>query len=80
MRVVEDTLGPEHLGRYLRFMWAEYIRTRAAPPLLRATDSLALAKHRIPRWTAEQIAEILALKHLNAPTNSPDRAMRRLGG
>jgi ABC-2 type transport system permease protein len=46
MRVVEDTLGPEHLRRYLRFMREEYRtpRTRAAPPLLRATDSFAYSR------------------------------------
>jgi hypothetical protein len=43
--VVEDTLGPEHLRRYLRFMRAENeTPTRAAPPLLRATGSFAFSR------------------------------------
>jgi hypothetical protein len=44
MRVVEDTLGPENLSRYLHVMRADYTRMRAAPPLLRATDSLAFSR------------------------------------
>jgi ABC-2 type transport system permease protein len=44
MRVVEDTLGPEHLSRYLYGMRADYARMRAAPPLLRATDSFAFSR------------------------------------
>ena len=46
MRVVEETLGPEHLRRYLLFMREEFSapRTRAAPPLLRATDSFAYSR------------------------------------
>ena len=47
MRVVEETLlGPAHLRRYLLSMRAR-IRprcTRAAPPLLRATDSFSYAR------------------------------------
>ena len=41
MQVVEETLGHEHLRRYLSQLRAEYEipRTRAAAPLLRATDS-----------------------------------------
>jgi ABC-2 type transport system permease protein len=43
MQLVENALGPEHLRRYVLFMREEYRnpRTRAAPPLLRATDSFA---------------------------------------
>ncbi len=44
MRVVEETLGPEHLHRYLLLMRSDYIPTRAAPPLLRATNSLAFSR------------------------------------
>ena len=46
MRVVEETLGPEHLRRYLLSMREEFSppRTRAAPPLLRATDSFACSR------------------------------------
>lgn len=46
MRVVEDTLGSEHLRRYLGVMRDEFgpPRTRAAPPLLRATDSYAFSR------------------------------------
>jgi ABC-2 type transport system permease protein len=46
MRVVEDALGAEHLTRYLSAMRAEFgaPHTRAAPPLLRATDSFAFAR------------------------------------
>src|SRR4029077_18077697 len=46
MRVVEETLGPEHLRRYL-FSLREGLgppRTRAAPPLLRATDSFSYSR------------------------------------
>ena len=41
MRLIEQTLGTEHLRRYLRFLRLEYARPRspAMPPLLRATDS-----------------------------------------
>ena len=40
MRVVEETLGPEYLRRYLLSLRKGFgpPRTRAAPPLLRATD------------------------------------------
>jgi ABC-type transport system involved in multi-copper enzyme maturation permease subunit len=44
MRLVENTLGPEYLTRYLHVMRADYTRMRAAPPLLRATDSLAFSR------------------------------------
>lgn len=46
MRVVEETLGPEHLRRYLLSMREGFgpPRTRAAPPLLRATDSFAYSR------------------------------------
>jgi len=45
MRVVEETLGPEHLQRYLRFMRVEgAFRPRAARPLLRATESFAFSR------------------------------------
>ena len=46
MRVVEETLGPEHLRRYLLSMREGFSppRTRAAPPLLRATDSFSYAR------------------------------------
>jgi ABC-2 type transport system permease protein len=46
MRVVEDTLGPDRLGRYLLIMREQYgtPSTRAAPPLLRATDSFAYSR------------------------------------
>jgi len=46
MRVVEDTLGPDHLRRYLGVLREQYRmpRTRAAPPLLRATDSFAVSR------------------------------------
>jgi hypothetical protein len=47
MRVVEETLGPEPLQRYLRVMRGEYAdtpRSRAAPPLLRATDAFAFSR------------------------------------
>jgi hypothetical protein len=43
MQVVEEALGPEHLRRYLQFMRWEY-RTRAAPPLLRATDGFDFSR------------------------------------
>jgi hypothetical protein len=46
MRVVEETLGPEQLRRYLRFMRFENAppHSRAAQPLLRATDSFAFSR------------------------------------
>jgi ABC-2 type transport system permease protein len=44
MRVVEETLGPEQLRQYLQFMRREEPRARAAPPLLRATDSFAYSR------------------------------------
>ena len=46
MRVVEETLGPEHLRRYLHSMQEEFgvPRARAAPPLLRATSSFASSR------------------------------------
>ena len=46
MRVVEESLGPEHLRRYLLSMREGFgpPRTRAAPPLLRATDSYSYAR------------------------------------
>jgi ABC-2 type transport system permease protein len=46
MRVVEETLGPEQLREYLQFMRLEYLtpRTRAASPLLRASDSFAYSR------------------------------------
>jgi len=46
MRVVEEALGPEHLRRYLLSMREGFSppRTRAAPPLLRATDSFSYAR------------------------------------
>jgi len=46
MRVVEETLGPEHLRRYVRFMQegTNSLRSRAAPPLLRATSSFASSR------------------------------------
>ena len=46
MRVVEETLGPKQLRRYLRFMRFEGTRpqSRAARPLLRATDSFAFSR------------------------------------
>jgi ABC-2 type transport system permease protein len=45
MRVVEETLGPEHLQRYVRFMRLNgATRPRAARPLLRATDSYAFSR------------------------------------
>ena len=46
MRVVEETLGPEHLRRYLLSMREGFgpPRTRAAPPLLRATDSFSCSR------------------------------------
>ena len=46
MRVVEEALGPEHLRRYLLSMREGFSppRTRAAPPLLRATDSFSRAR------------------------------------
>jgi hypothetical protein len=46
MRVVEETLGPEHLRRYLLSMREGFgtPHTRAAPPLLRATDSFAYSR------------------------------------
>jgi hypothetical protein len=46
MRVVEETLGPERLRRYLLSM-REGVgppRARAAPPLLRATDSFSYSR------------------------------------
>ncbi|MBT1712602.1 hypothetical protein KK062_30485, partial [Fulvivirgaceae bacterium PWU5] len=41
MQVVEDTLGYEHLLKYLSQMREEYEvpRSKAAPPLLRANNS-----------------------------------------
>ena len=44
--VVEEALGPEHLHRYLLNLRAGLgpPRTRAAPPLLQATDSLAFSR------------------------------------
>jgi hypothetical protein len=46
MRVVEETLGPEHLRRYLLSLREGFgpPRTRAAPPLLRATDSFSYSR------------------------------------
>jgi ABC-2 type transport system permease protein len=46
MRVVEETLGPEQLRRYLRFMRFENApsHSRAGRPLLRATDSFAFSR------------------------------------
>jgi hypothetical protein len=44
MEVVEETLGREHLRRYLQFMRGESITPRAAPPLLRATDAFAFSR------------------------------------
>ena len=46
MRVVEDTLGFDHLRRYLLVMHEENgnSRPRAVPPLLRSTDSLAYSR------------------------------------
>jgi hypothetical protein len=46
MRVVEETLGPEHLRRYLLAMRKQFgaPHTRAAPPLLRATGSFAWSR------------------------------------
>lgn len=46
MRVVEETLGPEHLGRYLLSLREGFgpPRNRAVPPLLRATDSYSYAR------------------------------------
>ncbi len=47
MRVVEETLGPEHLQRYLHVMrWSENARprSRATRPLLRATDSFSFSR------------------------------------
>ena len=46
MRVVEETLGPAHLSRYLLSMREEFgaPHTRASPPLLRATDSFAYSR------------------------------------
>jgi aminopeptidase N len=46
MRVVEEALGPEHLRRYLLNLRQGLgpPRTRAAPPLLRATDSFAYSR------------------------------------
>jgi ABC-2 type transport system permease protein len=46
MRVVEETLGPEHLRRYLLSMREGFgpPRQRAAPPLLRATDSFSYSR------------------------------------
>jgi hypothetical protein len=46
MRVVEETLGPAHLRRYLHSMQEGFgpPRTRAAPPLLRSTDSFSHAR------------------------------------
>jgi ABC-2 type transport system permease protein len=46
MRVVEETLGAEHLRRYLQSMREEVAAppTRAGPPLLRATSSFAFSR------------------------------------
>jgi ABC-2 type transport system permease protein len=46
MRVVEETLGSEQLRRYLQSMGEELSapRSRAMPPLLRATDSFSFAR------------------------------------
>jgi hypothetical protein len=43
MRVVEETLGPHQLRRYIRLMQSDP-RPRAALPLLRATDSYAFSR------------------------------------
>jgi hypothetical protein len=45
-RVVEETLGPEHLRRYRRIMrfGDETARPRAAPPLVRAAAPLAFSR------------------------------------
>jgi hypothetical protein len=43
MRVVEETLGAEHLRRYLHLMRLTP-RPSAAPPLLRATESFAFSR------------------------------------
>jgi hypothetical protein len=46
MRVVEDTLGPEVLQRSIGSMRESYSvpRSRAAPPLIRATDRFAFSR------------------------------------
>jgi hypothetical protein len=44
MQVMEETLGPEHLVRYLRFLRGENPRPRASRPLLRATGSLDFSR------------------------------------
>jgi hypothetical protein len=46
IRVVEETLGPAYLRRYLEFLGEEASapRTRALQPLLRATDSFSSAR------------------------------------
>lgn len=45
LRVVEETLGPEQLERYLHYMRVEgEARSRAVPPLLRAVNSFAFIR------------------------------------
>ncbi len=46
MRVVEETLGPEHLRQYMRLVRFENARpsSRATRPLLRATDPFAFSR------------------------------------
>ena len=46
MRVVEETLGPDHLRRYVRFMQegTNSLRSRAARPLLRAMSPFASSR------------------------------------
>ncbi|MGH9159747.1 MAG: M1 family metallopeptidase, partial [Vicinamibacteraceae bacterium] len=71
MRVVEDTLGAAHLRRYLRFMRAEYgiPRTRAAPPLLQATDTFSF--YRKGPLALHALAEYIGKERVN-------EALRRL--
>jgi hypothetical protein len=69
MRVVEVTLGPKYLSRYLRLMRRDYTRTRAAPPLIRATDSSAFSRQ--GPFALYAIAEYIGKERV-------DDALRRL--
>jgi aminopeptidase N len=67
MRMVEDTFGREHLRRYRLSMREQFsTERRAAPPLLRATDSFAASRkgpfalYAVSRYIgAEQVNEAL---------------------
>ena len=91
MRVVEETLGPGQLRQYLQVMRRQYdyteSRTRAARPLLRATDSFAYSRRGpfalyaireyIGKDRIDDALRRLFEKHRSGtpPFDSPDRAL-----